>query len=173
MDRQRGYTILEVTVAVAIFALLLGSLAAVGQSRKAFAAAQSAREFDALLAQARALASSSGNGATLVFAPDSASGTGALVTLYSGRPNRPGAVPILAAPPQSLAGAVTEATAGSPPFSVFVDGAGALTVRRAYPAFAGGAPQFTDLSAQPACPPGGLAFSFTAAGSTIARLLSC
>ncbi len=137
-------------------------------------------DFDAALASAQAVAATSGNGATLVFAPRVAPNGSALpgfmLRVYSGRPNGEATV----APARAIfvvgSAAVREKTLGGPPFTVFLDSAGNASGKAAYPQLDGrGDAEFASLAQEPPCPPGGflLTFSVPQSHASQTRVLSC
>ena len=130
-------------------------------------------QFDAALAYARALAATSGNGATLVFERRTgADGTvlrGFKMVVYSGRPAWAGAMQTSLLPPVESGAQVTEARLGGVPFAVFLDGAGHAS------AMAGEVEQSGVLASDPGCPSGESRLVLTFAdprGSDI-RTLAC
>ena len=139
--KQRGATLIEVLVSAAIAVLIAAGLAASFSSGPA-AAASAAAQFDAALAYARALAASTGNGATLVVSQNE-------LRVYAGRPTSDGALTASALAPVEIPGAqVGEATLGPAPLAVFVNGAGHASMA----AFSGPTP--APLAQEPACPRG-------------------
>jgi prepilin-type N-terminal cleavage/methylation domain-containing protein len=83
---ERGFTLLETVVAVAIIALLAGVVVWSLAQRPA-AAWQAANDFDAAFAAARAIAQTQSNGATLAFLPRTDGKDGFTLRVYAGRPN--------------------------------------------------------------------------------------
>jgi hypothetical protein len=130
-------------------------------------------EFDAAIAYARAVAATSGNGATLVFnrrvdANGSVS-PGFVLVMYSGRPTSTSALqPAHTAPVQSTGG-ISEAKLGAVPFTIFLDGAGHVS------GMSGTVAPGTVLGGDPGCPPGEPAFVFTFSDprATQTRTLPC
>ena len=137
---QRGFTLVEVTVAAAIAVILICTSLALACGRPAAAAAGLA--FDAEIASAQSLARSSGNGATLVIQPAAA---GEVMRLYSGRPDANNAL-IAGTPDVTLDAHVSESTLGAPPFTIFFDSAGNASAMR------GAVAQSTVLPSDPGCP---------------------
>jgi hypothetical protein len=80
-------------------------------------------DFDANLAAAKALAASSGNGATLVFAPQVGGALGFTLRVYSGRPTASGSVTASNTMAAISATSVSEAHFGKPPFAIFLNSA--------------------------------------------------
>ena len=76
-------TLLEAILTLAVFAALLGSVAASFGGNKAYAVRAAVQSFGALLADARAVAQTSGSGATIVV---SGGGGAFTATLYPFRP---------------------------------------------------------------------------------------
>jgi len=124
---ERGFTLIETLVAVAIVMLL--SLIAWGFSSgdRALAAQSAATIFDAELAHARALAATSGEAVTLVFTP--ASPDPGVVLAFSPAP--------VDVPPETLRADVSEASLGQPPFAISVDPYGHATGPQPCPAAGG------------------------------------
>ncbi|MDP9025660.1 MAG: prepilin-type N-terminal cleavage/methylation domain-containing protein, partial [Candidatus Eremiobacteraeota bacterium] len=93
---QRGFTLVELVVAVACAVLLLAAGGTLVAGMHPGALRNAADDFDASLAAARALAASSGNGATMAVLPRvDAKGNqlaGFVLRVYAGRPNAAGAV---------------------------------------------------------------------------------
>lgn len=173
MRDERGFTLLETLVAVAIAASLVLVLMMMPAAEHPYAAVAAAREFDAALAYARSIAATSGDGATLVFAPaPGASAQGFVLTVYSGRPD--GNTPAASGLAPSLASAsVIEASLGAPPFALFVDSSGALSGQGGYPSFNAGQPTFRTIAGEPACPSGGYRLTFSDPVHAEARVLPC
>ncbi|HEY9085471.1 MAG TPA: prepilin-type N-terminal cleavage/methylation domain-containing protein [Candidatus Tyrphobacter sp.] len=177
--RERGFTLLEMTIAVGIFAILLATGAwALASHPNALAAATD--DLDASLAQARAIAASSGNGATLVFAVRH-DGTGRAVPgfalrVYRGRPNTANVVSATSAMPLFADAAIRERTLGTPPFAIFIDSAGNASAQAQYPSFdAAGEASFPVIAQEPACPAGGFTLTLTNPqdSATTTRTLAC
>jgi prepilin-type N-terminal cleavage/methylation domain-containing protein len=177
--RERGFTLLEMTIAVGILAILLATGAwALASHPNALAAATD--DLDASLAAARAIAASSGNGATLVFAvraDDAGRGEpGFALRVYRGRPNAPNAVVATSAMPLVADATVRERTLGTPPFAIFIDSAGNVSGKAQYPSFDGaGDASFTVIAQEPACPAGGFTLTLTnpQGNATTTRTLPC
>ncbi len=138
---------------------------------------QAADDFDAALASARAIAATSGNGATLVFAPG---GTGTSPTqgftlrVYSGRPDPGATVRATTAMPGIARATVSERTLGDPPFAIFIGASGHVSGASAYPRIkAGGEVVFPVIAREPACPPRGFVLTFDDARGTATRTLAC
>jgi len=173
--REAGFTLLEVVVTVGITAILLaaGGFWMLAMRPGALRAATS--DFDANLASARALAATSGNGATLVFAPQTNGAPGFLLRVYSGRPTAGGAVTATTTMPLVSAASVSEAHFGKPPFAIFLNSAGYPTGIANYPTLdAQGNPTFAVVAQQPPCPSGGIELTFAnPQGVTATRTLAC
>jgi hypothetical protein len=129
----------------------------------------SVTQFDAALAYARALAATSGNGATLLLTPRAP--VGFLIAVYSGRPTAADALSPAGIAPLSADGDVAEATLGKPPFAIYLNSAGHASMARTA---AGATPSPTS---EPACPPSGQwMLTFSDARTSTApetRLLHC
>jgi len=176
VDGQRGFTLVEMVVAVGIVALL-AVVVTLSLALRPGALRATVASFDASFAAARAIAATSGNGATIVVAPRAdAHGRlpGFTLRIYRGRPTAANAVTLADAPAIVADADVREATLGSPPFAIFLSSAGNASGLAAYPAFASdGTPQFAPLAAQPACPSGGLVLTFASAHASQTRVLPC
>ncbi len=175
MEGERGYTLIEVVVAVAIAALLLAAGGVWLLGMRPGALPQAAHDFDADLNAARALASSTGNGATIAFLPRSGH-DGFQLRVYRGRPTAADAVRASNVMPLISDASVREATFGSPPFALFFSSAGAPSGIAAYPTVrADGSVRFAPIAAQPPCPPGGtIVLTFgNAQGAHASRTLRC
>lgn len=132
-----------------------------------------AAQFDAALAYARALAATSGNGATLVFdrrtAADGTALPGFKLTVYSGRPTSAGALRSSSLPPVESGSDVSEARLGGVPFSIFLNGAGHASGMR------GAASAAAAIATDPGCPSreSAIALTFSDARAADARTLAC
>jgi prepilin-type N-terminal cleavage/methylation domain-containing protein len=126
--RQRGTTLVELVIVVAIIAMIAAALWTLPQGARRNAMTSAASQFDAALAYAQALAASSGNGATMVFEERvSALGSpipGFVLSVYSGRPTAAGALKAAPMPPMQSVGEVREAKLGNVPFTIFLNSAG-------------------------------------------------
>jgi prepilin-type N-terminal cleavage/methylation domain-containing protein len=173
---QRGFTLIETIVVAAILAVL-ASAAVISLAQRPGALASAVTGFDASLAAARAIAATSGNGATLVFAARANGSTalpGFTLTVYRGRPTAAGTVTPTTVMAISSDVSVREASLGTPTFAIFLSSAGHASGQSAYPAFGGsGAPTFAPIGSQPPCPSGGFVLSFADAHATQTRILPC
>lgn len=159
---QRGATLVEVLLAVAIATCALCAAAALLHSGEPFALRSATMRFDALTAHAQAVASA-GDGATLSFTNGS---SGVVIRLYAGRPDAI-ATPVPEGPALRFAPVtVLESTLGAPPFVLFFDGAGRAVGRR-------GAFDPSKVERLPACPAAAVTLTFRAAGGSAARRLAC
>ncbi len=135
--------------------------------------------YDASIAAALALASTSGNGATLVFLPRTDGRGSALpgftLDVYGGRPTAVGAVHASGTMRVVGDASVSEKSLGKPPFALFVSSTGRPTGVAAYPALdVSGRPSFAAIAVQPPCPSGGLLLTFAVpAGARDTRSLPC
>lgn len=178
MESQRGFTLVEIVAAVAILALLCAAAVAMSLAQRPGALRAATSGFDASLAAARALAATSGNGATMAFAPRTDGRGNALpgftLTVYRGRPNAAGAVTPSTVPQLVGDTDVRERALGAPPFTIFLSSAGDPTGRAGYPQFdARGVATFAPLAAQPPCPAGGFVLTFSGAHARQTRSLAC
>ncbi len=125
--RPRGQTLLETVVAVGIAVAALAGLLAYNLERAPGAAAASTAALPALIEQARTLAAGSGNGATVTFEQEPASGPARAafqVRIYPTRPT-PGSKfdPKNPAKTERFQGAFQPST-GPGPISIFISSAG-------------------------------------------------
>jgi prepilin-type N-terminal cleavage/methylation domain-containing protein len=173
--REAGFTLLEMVVAIGIAVILLAAGGFWMLSMRPAALRGALDDFDSNLAAAKALAASSGNGATLVFAPQTDSAPGFTLRVYSGRPNASNAVAITNTMAAISATSVSEAHFGKPPFAIFLSSAGYPTGSANYPSLdAQENPTFNVIAQQPPCPSGGIVLTFTSPqGVTATRTLPC
>ena len=144
--RQRGFTLIEVLIVAAIVITVAAFALNMTNGTRPMAKRSALTQFDAALAYGKAIASTSGNGATLLITPRQ---PGFAITIYSGRPTAVEALkPAGIAPMLSDAG-IREENIGAPPFAIFLDSGGHAAVA----AVGGGTP--APMPAQPACPPSG------------------
>jgi prepilin-type N-terminal cleavage/methylation domain-containing protein len=172
---ERGFTLIETIVVAAILAML-ATVAVISLGQRPGALSSALTGFDASLAAARAIAASSGNGATLVFAARTNGSTtlpGFALTVYRGRPTAANAVTVTTVMAVTSDVSVREGTLGSPTFAIFLSSAGHASGQAGYPAFTNGVATFAPIATQPACPPGGFVLSFSDAHATQTRTLSC
>lgn len=173
---QSGFTLAETAVSLAILAMLASGVVWM-LGRHPGALVRAADGFDAALATAGAIASTSGNGATMVFLPRGDTShrlSGFVLRVFRGRPTRAGAVRSTTAMPVVADAAVSEKTLGAPPFALFVGASGDLSAAAGYPQIEShGQLRFTPLAAEPACPAHGFTFSFADAQTTVTRDLPC
>ncbi len=169
---QRGFTLLELCVVVAIVATAAVVSFAMAGGARAFGAQSAAVQFDATVAYARSLAAAGGNGATIVFTPRKDAGGAAVpgfsARVFSGRPNGLGmqAAPV---PPIGAMADISEASLGAPPFSVFFNSAGQAD------AVPGAVTAGALLQSEPPCPGAGglLRFRLSDPRMAIVRTLAC
>jgi type II secretory pathway pseudopilin PulG len=163
---QRGMTLVELVVAVAIAIVAAVALVALNQGGRPYAAQSSVQQFDAALAYAQSLAATSGNGATMVFAP---SGDGFVLTLYSGRPTSTTALSEAHLAATHIVGSVVEAKLGGAPFSVFLNGAGHAS------AASGAVAPGSVIASDPGCPAGesSVTLTFSDPRQSVTRSLPC
>ncbi len=162
---RRGFTLIELTIAVAIVAMTVAAGVGLSLSSRSLAVTTAATEFDQLLDGARTIARETG-GATIVFSPDAfGDGTQAQV-MTSGTG---GTLVATTMPVVRTRAAIAEAQVlGALPFAFVVHASGLL----------GGKPGFRagDSTGTPevGCPASG-AFHFTisASGETADRFVPC
>ena len=173
--REAGFTLLEMVVAVGIAVILLAAGGYWMLSMRPAALRGALDDFDSNLAAAKALAASSGNGATLVFAPQTGGAPGFTLRVYSGRPTASGAVTTTNTMAAISATSVSEAHFGKPPFAIFLNSAGYPTGSANYPSLdAQENPTFNVIAQQPPCPSGGIVLTFmNPQGVSATRTLPC
>ncbi|HTV92530.1 MAG TPA: hypothetical protein VMG98_07420 [Verrucomicrobiae bacterium] len=173
--REAGFTLLELVVAVGITVVILAAGGYWMLSMRPGALRGALDDFDANLATAKAIAASSGNGATLVFTPQPNGIAGFSLRVYSGRPNAADAVSATNTMIASSAASVNEAHFGNPPFAIFLNSAGYPTGSANYPTLdAQENPTFGLIAQQPPCPTDGIELTFTSPqGVTGTRTLPC
>lgn len=145
--RQRGFSLIEVTIAAAIVITIAAVVLGVSSNARPYALRSAATQFDAALAYGRAIAASSGNGATLVFAPREAGGFS--IAIYAGRPTAQGALHPSGIPPMVSDARVDVEGIGGPPFALFLSGAGNATLAASV------LPTPAPGGSEPACPSSG------------------
>ncbi len=173
--REAGFTLLEMVVAIGIAVVLLVAGGFWMLSMRPAALRGALDDFDSNLAAAKALAASGGNGATLVFAPQTGGAPGFTLRVYAGRPNASNAVTATNTMAAISATSVSEVHFGKPPFAIFLNSAGYPTGTDNYPSLdAQGNPAFNVIAQQPPCPSGGIVLTFTSPqGVTATRTLPC
>ncbi len=173
--REAGFTLLELVVAVGITVIILAAGGYWMLAMRPGALRSALDDFDANLATAKAIAASSGNGATLVFTPQPNGIAGFTLRVYSGRPNAANAVSGTNTMMASSPASVSEVHFGKPPFAVFLNSAGYPTGSANYPTLdVQENPTFGVIAQQPACPSGGIELTFTSPQGVIAtRTLPC
>jgi hypothetical protein len=177
VERQRGFTLLDVAVACAVVAILAVAAVAIGQAIRPSALRAALDGYDASLAAARALASSGGDGATLVFTPRfgpaGARLPGFLLRVYAGRPNDPARMHPGSSLPVIARADVTSPSLGTPPFSIFVNASGHASGRAGYPALAAdGTPRFSTITREPPCA-GEIVLRFRTPTAEETRMIAC
>ncbi len=169
--REAAFSTVELIVAVAITLMLLAAGGYWVRAMQPGALRGAVDDVQADLAAARSIAASSGNGATLVFAPQPGTAPGFTLRVYSGRPNAPGAVAPATTMPVSSVTSLAEMHFGKPPFALFLSSAGYATGLANYPSLdAQENPAFAVIAQQPACPPGGIVLTFTSPQGATATL---
>jgi prepilin-type N-terminal cleavage/methylation domain-containing protein len=125
MCTDRGFTLIEVLIAVGLVALIAVGAVGATLSSRSMAVTTAAAGFDSLLDAARTTAREFPNGATIAFTPD-AYGDGFTARLYH---NRPGTAPLEASTIPAVEARVplTETeTLGSPAFAIAIHAGGAI-----------------------------------------------
>ncbi len=171
---ERGFTLIEMTIAVAIVAIIATAGVLWSTSLRPAGLRSALDQYDGALAATRALAATGGNGATLAFEPDRRTG-GFRFRVYRGRPTSAGAVA-----PTSIAGAgdgvaLRERTLGAPPFALFFGTGGHVSGLAGYPGIdSQGLADFAPVANEPPCPGGGFSLTFsTAPGAHVRRDVPC
>ena len=177
-SHQRGFTLVEIMIAVACLAIVLAGGSALLAGMHPGALRNAVDDFDASLATARSIAASSGNGATIAVLPRTDSRgraqSGFTLRVYSGRPTTTGAVQPANAFQVDGNAAISERTFGKPPFAIFLSSAGHPSGLASYPAISGSAVTFGVVASQPPCPAPGIVLTFTSPqGATDTRTLQC
>jgi prepilin-type N-terminal cleavage/methylation domain-containing protein len=157
---QRGFTLLETMITVAIVAMIVVAGGAFAQGFRPYAASSAVTRMAALLVTARSLAAASGNGATLTLVP---SGDETTVTLYAGRPDGGAFGTVVTT--DTLAATITSAGVAGSTVTLFIDSAGTGTA-------SAWVPSQGVLAAEPACP-GPLDLTFSVSGGHSVHALSC
>ncbi len=126
---ERGFTLIEVVVAVGIIATTLAAGVGLSLASRSFGVAAAATEFDHLLDSARTI-SHQVQGATIAFVPD-AYGDGTEVRVYAGTTN---GTPVATTLPPLYTHAMIEEveSLGKPPFAFVLHVNGALGGRAGY-----------------------------------------
>ncbi len=162
---ERGFTLIEMIVAVAIVATTVAAGIGLSLSSRSLAVATAATEFDRLLDATRTIARET-SGATIVFAPDGF-GDGTQVRVLTSGPN--GTLVATTMPVVQTRAAIAETSAlGPAPFAFVLHATGLLAGR---PGF-----RLGDATTTPetACPPSGaFHFTITAAGGSADRYVPC
>ncbi len=157
MPRDRGYSLIELMIAVGIIALVAAAGAGLTLASRSLAVTAAASELDQLLDSARTIARGVGGG-TLVFAPD---GDGTTVSL-SARAGDGTLVPTTLPALHTHAHIAEQEVLGDPAFSLVLHGDGRL----------GGIPNAA--SAEVGCPASGTYhLHITAGGGSADRFLPC
>jgi hypothetical protein len=156
MTAARGQSLPEVLIALGVMLAALAGVASISQSPARGIAATSA--LPAIIGEARALAATSGDGATVILAPEDGGAAPGFfrITLFSGRP-RPGGSFDPASPLRSerFAGRLWTSAAGAGAVAIFISSAGGAS-------YAAWSPAQALLPSEPTCAE---PLSFTAAGS--------
>ena len=166
-NHERGSSLVEMLI---VLALMLGLLAgSYALSSAPASVASSALALPRLFDEARVLAATSGDGATIVLTPSAArAARGFDVALYRYRPRSngaPGAGGIALEKSEHLAGALSTSATGGAPVAIFFSASGTVS-------YSAWTPDSGPLSQEPACTvPLNLTIS---AGTTLARFqLAC
>ncbi|MGB8519005.1 MAG: hypothetical protein WCD38_02465 [Candidatus Tumulicola sp.] len=175
-SQQSGFTLAETVVTLGLLALFAGGVVWMLGSHPG-SLARAAADFDAALTSARAIAATSGNGATVVFLPrgnPSHALAGFTLRVFSGRPTAASEVRADTVMPVTSDAGVSETTLGSPPFSLFFGASGDVSGASRYPQTdAHGDVRFPAIAIEPPCPRAGFVLSFVSAQHTVTRRLPC
>ena len=132
---ERASTLLETILVTALLALLATALAAFFVGRKPYALRAAARSLGALVDEARAIALTSGSGATIAVETQPAGGF--IARLYPYRPLPQLPITATAEPVRTLTGSVALGLIGiaaAPPFALFVSSSGTVSAATWTPA---------------------------------------
>jgi prepilin-type N-terminal cleavage/methylation domain-containing protein len=162
---ERGFSLIEVSIAVGVVALAaLGALGATMASR-AYAVSTAAARFDALLDAARTIAREMDTGATITFTPD-IYGDGFIARLYRNRPAA-GTPQTTTVPALEARVSLSETTLGTPPFALAIHSNGAIAGIVHYTLGS------TTTSETPCPAAGAYQLTFSYAGSKANRTIQC
>jgi prepilin-type N-terminal cleavage/methylation domain-containing protein len=125
---ERGFTLLEVLIVVGIVALLVLAAGAFALGQRNYEIKAASDRFDSLVDAARAVARSSGNGATLTVTKG-AGGNGFVARVLSGRPNDVLAMSYAHIPALESHASIKETSDlnTEPPFAIFVNSRGNMS----------------------------------------------
>ncbi len=175
-SQQSGFTLAETVVTLGLLALFAGGVVWMLGSHPG-SLARATADFDAALTSARAIAATSGNGATVVFLPrgnPSHALAGFTLRVFSGRPTAASEVRADTVMPVTSDAGVSETTLGSPPFSLFFGASGDVSGASRYPQTdAHGDVRFPAIAIEPPCPRAGFVLTFVSAQHTVTRRLPC
>jgi len=165
IDAQRGSTLIEIVVVVAITAMLVGAATFLALGTRPYALRGAIGAFTALVDEAHDLAVTTGDGATLAVSSDGQGGF--VAALYAHRP-MPGSS-IGATPVHEItahAGIALNAGGSSPalPFAVFVSSSGGVSAAAWQPG--------TVVASEPPCN-APLQFSFSNGTATEVHSVDC
>jgi prepilin-type N-terminal cleavage/methylation domain-containing protein len=125
---ERGFTLIELLVVVGIVAVLLIAAGAFALGQRNYEIKAAGDRFDSLVDAARAIARSSGNGATLTVVKGGG-GSGFVARVLSGRPNDLLAMKYSAIPALESNASIKETSDlnTEPPFAIFVNSRGNMS----------------------------------------------
>ena len=125
---ERGFTLLEVLIVVGIVAVLSIAAGAFALGQRNYEIKAASDRFDSLVDAARAIARSSGNGATLTVVKG-AGGNGFVARVLSGRPNDVLAMNYAQIPALESRASIKETSDlnTEPPFAIFVNSRGNMS----------------------------------------------
>jgi len=170
MGDERGYTLMEVMIAVGMIALLAVAGLGFTLSMKPLELSAATTQFDSVVASARSVATAFGDGATIFVTTTPGSIPNFRAQVYGHRPG--GTLPVIpsAVPPLDAKTAITEtAEVHDPSFAIIIHGNGDIGARSNFNA------GDTAVGPELGCPAGQNAFTFvfTVNGQTATRLLPC
>jgi len=169
-SEQRGFSLVEITVAVAIIAVVAASSVAFALASRPTALWAATTQFDSMVSAARSIGAAYGDGAT-IFVSSSPGPSNFRADLYAHRPSATASATPMPSQVQPIIAqvAISESQVlGAPPFAVIIHGNGDIGVRKNY---SRGDPV---SDAELPCPPSNqLVFVFTVNGQTATRTITC
>ncbi|MDP9018936.1 MAG: prepilin-type N-terminal cleavage/methylation domain-containing protein [Candidatus Eremiobacteraeota bacterium] len=170
---QRGFTMVEMAVTVAILAVLLLGGASFALGMRPMAMRSAAAQFEAQFHAARSLAAASG-GATIVVQLKADPGKPGFTSIVYARRPMPGAtLTVSGIPPVTSDSDIRERALGAPAFAIFISSAGHVSIEPQYPAIFD-TPNLPALGREPACPAAGFyTLEFSSGGATENMPLPC
>jgi prepilin-type N-terminal cleavage/methylation domain-containing protein len=124
---DRGFTLIEVLIAVGLVVLVAAGAVGATLSSRSMAVTSAAGGFDSLLDAARTIARQFPNGATIAFTTD-AYGDGIVARLYQNRPNTDPLIASTIPAVEARVGLSETETSTKPPFAITIDVGGAISL---------------------------------------------